>query len=259
MDCPASLSIAWSEEPRPLGTGGGIRRAADFLSADEDCVVLAGDMLLDFDLGRLLARHRASGRDVTLLLRDDGRGADFGTIGVDAGGHVTRIGKNLVAGKEAREADEAASGLFTGLRIFSKRALCDWPDDEVFEDLRDWLVPGILERGLRVGAEILAAEQCVWEPVGTPAEYLSANLAPPALPSLGGSCDQWAGDIRVAGDAHDVLVGAHSEISPDARLERVVVWEDECVPSGFAAQDGVIASGRFHDCRPDPAATRVNP
>ena len=49
-DHPESLEIHWSEEPRPLGTGGGIRRAAEFLRGSETCVVLAGDMLIDLDL-----------------------------------------------------------------------------------------------------------------------------------------------------------------------------------------------------------------
>ena len=43
-DHPESLSIEWSEEPSPLGTGGGIERASEFLRGTADCLVMAGDM-----------------------------------------------------------------------------------------------------------------------------------------------------------------------------------------------------------------------
>ena len=70
-DRPPSMRIIWSEESEPLGTGGGIRRASEFLSGDDECVVLAGDMLIDIDLTSLLESHRQSGLDATLVLRDD--------------------------------------------------------------------------------------------------------------------------------------------------------------------------------------------
>jgi len=241
-DRPAETRITWSREERPLGTGGGIRRAADYLRESDDCLVLAGDMLLDLDLGDLLGRHRASGRDVTLVLRDDPRGRRFGTIGIDADGTVTRIGKAASDGTEIR------SALFTGVRFFARDALTDWPDAEAFEDLRDWIWPMTRARRERLGAEILSARSCVWEPVGTPAEYLEANLAPPDLPSLGGGAERWQGNVVVRGAGDDVLVEPGARIDATARLERVVVWENESVPAGFHGRQGIYAGGRFHPC-----------
>ena len=106
-DRPADLEIAWSNEERPLGTGGGIRRAADFLRGSETCVVLAGDMLLDADLAGLSRAHRASGRDVTLLLRRDPREASFGSVGVDARGDVVRVGRHPVGAPDRGGAERA--------------------------------------------------------------------------------------------------------------------------------------------------------
>ena len=211
-DRPPQMKITWSEEPTPLGTGGGIRRAADFLCGSPECLVLAGDMLLDIDLTTLLERHRASHRDVSLILRSDARGADFGTIGVDEHGRVVRIGKTKLVDRStsSRSVDRSEShpasgstntvrsgethhGLFTGVRFFSRDALTGWPDSDTFEDLRDWLAPRIEARQVVVGAEILDIDSSVWEPVGTPAEYLEVNLSPPLLPSLGGDARHWGG------------------------------------------------------------------
>lgn len=242
-DHPDGLQIHWSEESRPLGTGGGIRRAAEFLRGSETCVVLAGDMLIDLDLEALAARHRTSGRAATLVLREDSRAEEFGSIGLDACGCLARVGE------DARLGDERRAGLFTGIRLFSRDALDHWPDRDVFEDLRDWLVPAIQERGLRVGGEIVERGQSVWEPVGTPSEYLRVNLEPPMLPSLGGAVESWTGEIQVVGDSEDVLLGHKSVMGEGAHLDHAVVWEGEEVPAGLQRSFGIFAGGRFHPCR----------
>ncbi len=253
-DHPADLTIHYSEESTPLGTGGGIRRAANFLRQSEACIVLSGDMLLDVPLRELFERHLASERHATLLLRRDSRAKEFGTIGVDANGNVIRIGPIRL---DVADADETSRGLFTGVRFFSRDILDHWPDgpaddpaEKVFEDLRDWLIPGIEQRGERVGTEIVDAADSVWEPIGTLAEVLRANLSPPSLPTLGGSSEHWAGEIDIAGEHGDVIVSRKAFVPADALLERCVVWDGERVPDGFQGHDGIFAGGAFRSCLP---------
>ncbi|MCP4903658.1 MAG: NTP transferase domain-containing protein [bacterium] len=266
-DHPEGMTIRWSEEPRPLGTGGGIRRAAGFLSGSDDCIVMAGDMLLDVDLSRLLALHRRSGRDVTLILREDSRGRDFGTIGIDARGLLTRIGKREVSQSSDRDRSvgpEQRKGLFTGVRFFSNTALSGWPtldcpqsanaaqdaaQEVAFEDLRDWLAPRIEAGEILVGAEIVDGTTSVWEPVGTPAEYLDVNLCPPCLPSLGGDVKTWGGDLRPSPTEDGNVIAGSAEVPADASLDHCVVWDRERVPDGFRGRDGVYAGNAFHPCR----------
>lgn len=247
-DRPAGLEISWSEEEEPLGTGGGLRRAADFLRDSERCVVMAGDMLIDLDLPALLERHRASGRDVTLVLRRDPREPAFGSVGIDADGRVCRIGR------QDAPADEAARGLFTSVRFFERAALADWPSAAVFEDLRDWLMPRSARGEIELGAELVAPQDSVWEPVGTPQEYLDVNLAPPVLPSLGGTVEVWAGDVDVRGESGDVIAARAAEIPGDARLARCVVWEDAVVPAGARMCAGVFGARGFHPVRDEAGA-----
>jgi len=251
-DHPESLSIEWSEEPSPLGTGGGIERASEFLRGTTDCLVMAGDMLLDCDLTDVLTRHRTSGRDVTLILRDDIRGKEFGTVGLDAAQRVTRIGKRILNESEGESdaAKEVSHGLFTSLRFFRRDALDHFPSPagEAFEDLRDWLAPRVASEGLILGAEILSESDSVWEPVGTPSEYLEANLAPPHLPSLGGSVTAWGGEVTPGGPATGYVVAGTARLPGDVELERCVVWGGEKLPDGFRGRDGVYAGGTFHPC-----------
>ncbi len=241
-DHPPALDIRWSNEETPLGTGGGLRRAAGFLRESASCVVLAGDMLLDLDLAGLHARHVASGRGVTLVLRRDAREASFGSVGVDAQGRVCRIGRHAVAGA----GPETARGLFTGVRFFDRAVLGDWPAGEVFEDLRDWLMPRAARNAIVLGAEIVDPAASVWEPVGTPEEYLEVNLNPPELPRLGGAAASWQGEIELAGPARDVVAPKSVPLPVDAELSRCVVWEGARIAAGTKAREGVFGARGFH-------------
>ena len=61
------LQVTWSRERRILGTGGGPRRVRDFFGS-EPFFLVNGDVVFDFDLTDLLAKHRAAGARATLAL-----------------------------------------------------------------------------------------------------------------------------------------------------------------------------------------------
>jgi mannose-1-phosphate guanylyltransferase len=86
---------------------------------------------------------------------------------------------------------------------------------------------------------------CTWLPVGTPEEYLAANLNPPALSYLDADARaRAAGAVLEPG----LVIGAGAKLGPGARLEEAVVWDGERVPAGFEGDTGVFAGGRFHPC-----------
>lgn len=236
--CPPGITLRFSLEEELLHTGGAIRRVADFLGAEDPCVIVGGDMVVDLDLPGLLKRHRESGRDVTLVLRDDPRVARFGSIGLDDAGRLRRIGQRFDLGGATR------SGLYTWVNVVSAKALESLPERRVFNHLDDWLAP-LATAGGAVGGEILSAEACVWEPVGTPWEYLEANFK--RLPLRTWHPEELAGraGARLSADA---IVGAGASLGRSACLERVVVWDGEKVPEGARLRDGVFAGGTFHPC-----------
>ena len=234
---PPDLEITWSEESQLLGTGGGIRRAAQFLAQSETSLVLAGDMLLDLDLSAAIERHRTRGSRATLLLKRDERSDGFGTIGIDGQGVVRRIGRRADLG------GEVDAGVFLSARILSRRALDDLPTTEVFEDLSDWFLPRLREGHRDIEGQLLEPDDCTWEPVGTPEEYLRANLHPPGLSYLSPAEMMRRSGARIAGTN---VVGRDSGIPESARLERCVVWENEQVPENLAGVDGVFACGTFY-------------
>jgi NDP-sugar pyrophosphorylase family protein len=246
--CPPGLRLSFSYEPHLLGTGGGIRRASSFLRESDPCLILGGDMLLDSDLAGLVRLHEEQKRAATLLLRDDPRGRSFGTIGVDARGRVRRVGRRFDLGGEVQ------AGVYCWANVVAARAF-DWlPDREEFSHLDDWLLPAVAAGREDICGVVQSMHDCVWEPVGTPEEYLDVNLSPPRLSYL----DPDAVASRLGTRFTSTLViGARAQIEEGALLERAVVWEDEVVPAGFRGSDGVFAAGSFYPCGRESGSERA--
>jgi NDP-sugar pyrophosphorylase family protein len=240
--CPPGLALHFSRETTLLDTGGGIRRVAAFLRESDPCLLIGGDMLVDVDLGALLREHRERRDALTMLLREDPRSAQFGSVGVDAAGCVRRIGSRLDLGGEQR------AGIYTWVNVVSRRALDALPQREVFSHLDAWVWP-LLQAGARDVRGSFAA--CAWEPVGTPSEYLAVNLTPQHFAWL--DAEARARSLGVRFDA-ECVVGAGASLGDGASLRRVVVWEGERVPAGLRAQHGVFAGGAFHAV-PERAST----
>ena len=237
---PPGVEVRFSHEPSPAGTGGGIRRAADFLRQSEVSIVMAGDMLLDVDLTALVERHRERNDLATLALRRDPRAQEFGTIGLDAAGCVRRIGDRFDLGGETQR------GVFSSVRVFSRHAFESLPAADRFEDLSDWLAPLLTESRRDIRAELIGPDEMAWEPVGTPRQYLDINLAPPKLGFVDTQALWRAAGVRLEGTAGDVIVSRGAQIPRSALLERVIVWHNEVVPEGARLADGIFAGGRFH-------------
>jgi len=242
---PKAMEILYSRETAPLGTGGGIAGMSDFLGQGEPAVVLPGDMILDCDLPALVRQHRESGADCTLVLQHRSpRNQNFGTLGLDDAGSLRRIAERFDLGGETRW------GVFVGLRIVSPglfRALPDLPPGTAFEDLSDWGAPPLRAGSADIRGVFLADNDNVWQPVGTPAEYLAANLAPPRVSFLD-PAEHLAPGTRILGENADLILGAGSRVDPSAQLRRCIVWAGENVPADFQADGGVFAHGNFYPC-----------
>ena len=76
------LSLEYSIESTPLGTGGASRNAVDFVKS-EALLIMNGDSYTDADLSAFVAGHRQSQADLSVLVvPTDGR-VDCGLVSVD--------------------------------------------------------------------------------------------------------------------------------------------------------------------------------
>ncbi|WP_053335445.1 nucleotidyltransferase family protein [Plesiocystis pacifica] len=115
------VELAYShEEGLILGTGGGLRKARSLLDDGEDrpIVVVNGKILTDIDLGAVLETHRASGREATMVLRNDGEGVWGGSLAADADGSLATF-----LGHTRANAQPGAPMMFTGVHVMQPRFL----------------------------------------------------------------------------------------------------------------------------------------
>ena len=91
------ISLKYSVEDTPLGTGGAIRQAIELL-ADGDVVVLNGDTLFHVDLRGLAAEHRSSGARLSMALKRVADSGRFGRVEVSADGVVTSFMEKSTGG-----------------------------------------------------------------------------------------------------------------------------------------------------------------
>lgn len=291
---PTRMQVQFSHEPTLLDTGGAIRRVVDFLRDSDPCLVLAGDMLLDYDLRAFAAAHQAEGNAVTFLLSDDPRIAQFGSIGIDTQGCVRRIGQRFDLG------GETARGLYLSVTAIAARALATLPERDVFSHLDAWIAP-LLRAGARdIRAKLLpaAAQHLDPTPVAQSAPAPSARRDVPSHaaatrssdPSNSSACTQatalptaliWepVGTVPEYLDANfclppvynakldawakqegarfgqDFVIGPTAKIGAGTDLDHVVVWDGENVPGGKKFRRGVFAGGEFHPCPADAKTT----
>lgn len=250
--CPPGLALRFSHERTLLGTGGGVRKLAAFLRESDPCLLLGGDMVLDFNLSALVAWHRTGGHSASLLLREDPRAGQFGTIGVDGEGRVRRIATRFDLGGERR------AGVYAWANVVSPAIFDSLPEREAFNHLDDWWMPAQTRDAADVRGYVADADACRWEPIGTPQEYLDANLAVDFVSYLDlDQASRRAGAtlLRDAAGRVSVVLGAGSVLGPGVALARAVVLDGERVPSGLRVSDGIFAAGAWCPAAPAvPAA-----
>ncbi len=92
------VSVLYSVEDEPLGTGGAIRLAASDLGMNKSFFVMNGDSILQLDFAGMLQSHQAHGKTGTVALAhvtDTGR---YGAVQTDELGRVIEFREKSVAG-----------------------------------------------------------------------------------------------------------------------------------------------------------------
>ncbi len=217
------------EEDRILGTGGGIRNAADYLRGDGTLLVRNSDFLLDIDLDEALEFHRRSGRPVTLVLSGPRHGYTPVPVGRD--NQILSFGDL----KEYDRGETMAEGLFTGLHIMEEEILDRIPGPEPCDIVRDVYLP-MLSDGT-VGA--YRTDRFWWE-FGTPEQYLEGSLQMIDLPPSDARRFSCTDPVREH-QGSLVALGPGAIIAPDAILSgRVAVGFSAALADRCRVEDSLI-------------------
>ena len=142
------VSITYSSEPEPLGTGGALRHALPILEGQR-FLVMNGDSFFDISLLDLTAAHRSDGitAAATLALARSGETERFGSVEVDAAERVTAFREKIASRGE---------GLINaGLYVLERTTIEDIPAGRAVSLERE-IFPDLVGRGL-YGTELHGA------------------------------------------------------------------------------------------------------
>ncbi len=172
---PYPVPVQIHYEPKILGTGGGIKNAADFFD-DRPFIVMNGDIVTDIPLQKLYAYHCTHTDPVTLALcnrpeintvRINGK---MGVLGFD--GHTAA----LESGEQRRT--------FTGIQVLDPIVLDEIPATG-FSSIID-TYRRIITRSCGVRAYM--ADHCHWNDLGTPQSYRAEVIDTLASRAFGPAC-----------------------------------------------------------------------
>ena len=153
----------FSEETAPLGTGGAVKNAAEFIRSDP-FLVMNGDSMCSVNLQALLEFHHARDADLTMVVVEDRTRGDAGAIRLGADYRIVSFHEKPVPGS-------AVSGHINAGVYLVRRAMLDsWPRKYPFS-LENDVFPGVADGGRCFG--FVAAGSVV--DIGTPERYRRAQ------------------------------------------------------------------------------------
>jgi mannose-1-phosphate guanylyltransferase len=227
--------IFYSVEDEALGTAGGVAKCLPILG-DEPVVVLSGDVIADVDVKALVDEHVRSKAVATMALTEVDDPSEFGIVGLDEGGRVTRFKE------KPKTKEETFSNLVNaGIYVLSPEALRMVPQGQPF-DFSKQLFPAILESGKRLQGARLKG---FWMDVGRPSDLLKASVA--------------LGERHRKGAP---LRGAGAKVDARAKVERTARPSRRARTSRTASCTTARASRRTRACaarssRPRPSSGRA--
>jgi NDP-sugar pyrophosphorylase family protein len=131
------VKITWSEEPKPLGTAGGLKWVESHIRGDAFLVANGDTLLPRLDFRSLLELRTCPGCEAAIAVARTERTGRYGTVEFDASGRVTGF----------LEKAERLEGWVNGGVYLMQRALLGQIDADKFLSIENELFPSLASRG----------------------------------------------------------------------------------------------------------------
>ncbi len=237
------ITIDYSYEDEPLGTGGAIKKVEERL--DEVFVAANGDVFADISLTEQINTHFSCGAEVTISLTPVVNTEEFGTAEVDDENRIIKFVE------KAKKGDEPSNLANAGVYIINKTAISYIPDTGAFDFSKD-LLPILMREQKRIQGFMLKG---LWRDVGRPNDLLGANTD--MASKLYGYMD-WGGSqveattIRkpfylgkgasiTGSDASAAIILENSTVT-DSRLVNALIMKD-CKIRSAKIENSIIGAG----------------
>ena len=237
------VEMIYAVEEKPLGTGGAIRNAANFLGCgpDDPVIVFNGDVLTGLDISGLVEKWRDAKADVAIYLTRVEDPRAYGLVPTDSNGVVTKFLEKPTTPEEI-VTDQINAGCY----IFKRSIIDQIPPGQVVSVERETF-PMLLSEGAKV---IGVVDEGYWLDLGTPLAFAqgSADLVLGIAPSplIGGS----AGDsiveksAKVAQDASLIggtYVGKDVQIASGVVISGSVIFDDVKIGANVTIENSIVS------------------
>ena len=220
------LEIRYAVEKEALGTGGGIRNAAELLDevgdtdGDAPVVIFNGDVLSAHDLAGQIRHHRERDADVTLYLTKVEDARAYGVVPTDSDGWVEAFLEKM----ENPISDQINAGCY----IFRRSVIDEIPSGRIVSVERETF-PSFLATGRKVQGFL---DQGYWRDIGTPTALIEA------------SSDLINGRFRSPATPTPNSTSGSGYIAPTAEVsENAIVSEGSVVLAGAKVGEGSVILG----------------
>jgi mannose-1-phosphate guanylyltransferase len=217
------IKIKYAVEKSALGTGGGIRNAANLLADCDQVVIFNGDVLSGHDLKAQLEFHKKHQADITLYLTQVEDARAYGCV---------ELLENKQIKSFLEKMENPISNLINaGCYIFNRQIIDKIPQDKVVSVERDTF-PNLLANNAKVFGYL---DNSYWLDIGTPAALVkaSADLITGAITSS--ATPKHTGYNLISLSAK---IGSGCVINNGSVIESEVVVESNCQITG-----SIIGSG----------------
>jgi mannose-1-phosphate guanylyltransferase len=273
-ELPGGPSIAYLEEPEPLGTAGPVRFAADSGLLGDRFMVLNGDLLTDLDLSALQRQHAETGAVATIGLHPVDDPSSYGLVRRREDGEV--LGFLEKPDTAEIDTDEVNAGAY-----MLERSVADLIPAGRTVSIEREIFPRLVGQGL-FGQRL----EGYWMDIGTPERYLQATwdiledrVETDVVASSPGMLIEEGAEVSAAAEVGPrAVVRSESVVSDGARIagsvalegcqvgegavidgsilgDRVTVGEGATVNEGTVLGDGAVIEAGVSV----PAGTRVQP
>jgi mannose-1-phosphate guanylyltransferase len=250
------VKLSYAYESEPLGTGGAIRNAANYLNKEDEhapVLIFNGDILSNLHIREYLDFFNSKNADIGLHLTTVENPRAFGLVPTDHDGRVQAFTE-----KPERDEDIITNQINAGCYIFKKSLLFDIPEDRVVSVERDTF-PAALKAGLGLYGFL---ENSYWLDLGTPMSFVKGSIdfvrgeiRSSAYPHLG--AEKIVKDSVVFADTsvvkggsfvdEEVVLKPHTMIDGSVIMRGAHIGEGARISNSIIGTKAVIAPGSVLD------------
>ncbi len=252
------VKLRYYIEHTPLGTGGSVKNAEDFLV--DTFVIISGDALTDIDLDKAVEFHRSKGSKATLVLKRVAVPLEYGVVITDEDGKITSFMEKPSWGEvfsdtintgiyilepEVLEYYKKGSNFDFSKDLFPKLLSDDIPmygyvTRDYWNDIGDLKVYkevnfDILKGKVRTDINYKKLREGIWtgENVEIPDD---CALSAPVF--IGSNCR-----IRSRSAIEASIIGENSEIGEATTIKKSIIWKNCKLGRNVQSRGSVLCSG----------------